>query len=131
MLGDVQDLFPTVLVAVEKFRDAKPDAESRSVFRGLNTEATLYGRLIAKVLLLADVSSVRDPDLHQKVVAKLDAARTALLIAHLNEMHRLLTVLIRDFGNTSRGTVSCGHWVANNAEHKLTTHADTPPRAPT
>lgn len=106
MLGDVQDLFPTVVLAVDTFRRTKPDAESRSVARGLNTEAALYRRLIARILLLADVPSVRDPNLHQSVTAKVGVERTALLITHLKEMHRLLTTLIWDFGNTSRGTVS-------------------------
>ncbi|KAK1835682.1 hypothetical protein QBC39DRAFT_368185 [Podospora conica] len=104
MLGQVLDLWPAALDAVKRFKDTKPDAESRSVARGLNTEAALYKQLIAKILLLTDASSIQDPELQKKVTAKLDVEKTALLLTHLREMHRLLTTLIKDFGNTSRGT---------------------------
>lgn len=134
MLGDVQDLFPTVLTAVDKFRRTKPDAESRSVARGLNTEAALYRRLIAKILLLADVPSIRDPNLHQNVTAKVGVERTALLLTHLKEMHRLLTTLIWDFGNTSRGTVrllsrnqQCGIQTDNPRRHSSASSNLKPP----
>lgn len=134
MLGDVQDLFPTVLTAVDKFRSTKPDAESRSVARGLNTEAALYRRLIAKILLLADVPSIRDPNLHQNVTAKVGVERTALLLTHLKEMHRLLTTLIWDFGNTSRGTVrllsrtqQCGIQTDNPRRHSSASSNLKPP----
>jgi hypothetical protein len=105
MLGDVLELVPGVIAAVDKYKEAKSDRESRGVARGLKGEAALYTQFIAKVLLLAGTSSIRDADLHQKVTAKLNVERTALLITNLKEMKRLLGALEADFGNLSRSTV--------------------------
>ncbi|KAK0711892.1 hypothetical protein B0H67DRAFT_302600 [Lasiosphaeris hirsuta] len=104
ILGDILDLFPDVTAAVDKYKAAKDDRESRNIARRLTSEATLYSQFASRISLLSNPPSIRNDGLQQHVAEWLGPRRTELLTASLNEMQRLLRALMADLANTRRGT---------------------------
>lgn len=109
IVGSVLTLFSDVTAAVEKYREAKTDRDSRSLARRLANEAALYNHFVRKLLLLAHSSSVLDAGIGQRIQAKLGIETANLLGKNLQSMQTLLRAFNADLANTSRGTVCYGH----------------------
>lgn len=106
VVSNIRRLFPDVTAAVEQYRQAKSDRESKSLARRLANEEVLYDQFMRKLSLISPLKTIEgDGDVLQSAESKLGCKGIDSLRVDLYYMEDFLRALKAELANASRGTV--------------------------
>ncbi|KAH8649069.1 hypothetical protein BX600DRAFT_109902 [Xylariales sp. PMI_506] len=104
IISVVQRGFVDVAEAVDEYKLAKPDRESRGLARRLSNEEALFDQSMRKLSQAASFPSIYHDDPLKTIEETLGPTNAEWLKKDLRQLFQLLNALKIDLANTSRGT---------------------------